>query len=252
MRVRWAFVGLGAVAALGAASCGSSAKPSVGTTPPTTKPATASECTPGPGLTKTALTASYTMVLDVNPTEAMYTPAQVAAQHPTTGEVMLQGQMNDMTGTGTSGSSPTTMMGSATTMTTSAANTPTHATMGSSPMTTTSTSPMGQSPMTTATTAMGHPSSSDMAGANARHLEVHICARSTGKVVQNAPPKITVVDHASGGMTDHVSVAEMEGIGAGVADLHYGNNITMPAMHRYTVTVVLNGERAVFDLTRPT
>jgi len=204
---------------------------------------------PGPGLTKTALTASYTMVLDVNPTEAMYTPAQVAAQHPTTGEVMLRGQMNDMTGTGTSGSSPTTMMASATTMAGTHPRATTPVTMGSSPMGTTST--MGQTPMTTATTAMGQTSGPDTGGVNTRHLEVHICSRSTGTVVQNAQPTITVVDHASGGMTDHVSVAEMQGIGAGVADLHYGNNITMPAMHRYTVTVGLNGEQAVFDLTRP-
>ena len=90
-----------------------------------------------------------------------------------------------------------------------------------------------------------------MGGADVRHLEVHICSRSTGKVVQNAQPTITVVDHTSNGMADHVSVAEMQGIDAGVADLHYGNNITMPAMHRYTVTVTLNGEQAMFNFTRP-
>ena len=82
-------------------------------------------------------------------------------------------------------------------------------------------------------------------------MEVHICSRATGKVVQNAQPAITVVDNTSKGMSDHVPVAEMEGIGAGVADLHYGNNVTMPAMHRYTVTVTLNGEKAVFSFTRP-
>jgi hypothetical protein len=114
--------------------------------------------------------------------------------------------------------------------------------MGHSPMTTTS-SPMGKTPNTQMATGMG--------GAEVRHLEVHICLRVTGKVVQNAQPTITVVDDTVGGMTDHVSVAEMEGIGAGVADLHYGNNITMPAMHRYTVTVSLNGEKAVVNLTRP-
>ena len=102
---------------------------------------------------------------------------------------------------------------------------------------------------------MGNTSNTQMAtgmgGADVRHLEVHICSRSTGKVVQNAQPTITVVDNTSNGMADHVSVAEMEGIGAGVADLHYGNNVTMPAMHRYTVTVTLNGEKAVFNFTRP-
>jgi hypothetical protein len=240
------------VAVLGVAGCGSSAKTNAaGTTPATTTTTAATrQCTPGPGLTKTVQTATYTMVLDVNPTEVMYTQAQVAAQHPTTGEVMLRGQMNTMSGSGASGASPTTMMGTATTTAGSTSHTASPTTMGNSPMSTTSTSPMDHSPMTTATTAMGQTSSTGMGGANARHLEVHVCSRSTGQVVQNAQPTITVVDHASGGMTDHVSVAEMEGIGAGVADLHYGNNIVMPAMHQYTVTVILNGEKAVFNVTR--
>jgi hypothetical protein len=148
------------------------------------------------------------MVLDVNPSEQMYTQAQVAAQHPMTGEVMLRGQMTDMSGTGSGGSSTTTMMGATSTMTGA-----------------TSTMPMGQ----TTVPAM------DQAGI--RHLEVHICSASTGLVVQDARPTITVVDHAKGGMTDKVPVAVMQGIGAGVADLHYGNNVTLPAGHRYTVTV---------------
>ena len=208
----------------------------------------ASQCAPGTGLTKTVTTASYTMVLDANASEAMYTQAQVAAQHPKTGEVMLRGQMNTMGGSGASNASPTTMMGTATTMMATAT------TMAKTPMTTT---PMGHSSMATTTTALGKRSNTQMAtpgmgGADVRHLEVHICARSTGKVVQNAQPTITVVDHTSKDMADHVSVAEMEGIGASVADLHYGNNVTMPAMHRYTVTVILNGEKAIFNFTRST
>ncbi len=225
MRGRLEFLAFGGLVVLGLAGCGSSAKTSTGTTSAPTSAATASGCTPGPSVTKTVLSAHYTMVLDVNPTETMYTQAQVTAQHPTTGEVMLAGQMNGMPGTGSS--SPTTMMGS--------------------------TSTMGHSPMSTSTTAMANTSTTGMGGmggVNERHLEVHICSRSTGKVVQNAQPTITVVDHTSGGMADHVSVAVMEGIGTGVADLHYGNNITMPAMHQYTVTVALNGEHAVFNLTR--
>lgn len=231
-------------------ACGSSAKTSTGTSPATTSTTAApmaSQCAPGTGLTKTATTASYTMVLDANASEAMYTQAQVAAQHPKTGEVMLRGQMNPMGGSGTSNMTSTTMMGTATTMMATAT------TMAHAPMTTT---PMGHSPNTTTTTAMGNTSNTQMAtpgmgGADVRHLEVRICSRATGKVVQNAQPTITVVDNTSNGMSDHVPVAAMEGIGAGVADLHYGNNVTMPAMHRYTVTVTLNGEKAVFNFTRP-
>jgi len=180
------------------------------------------------------------MVLDANASEAMYTQAQVAAQHLKTGEVMLRGQMNTMGGSGASNMTSTTMMGTATTMTKAP----------------TATTPMGHSSMVTTTTAMGKTSNTQMAtpgmgGTDVRHLEVHICSRATGKVVQNAQPAISVVDNTSNGMSDHVPVAEMEGIGAGVADLHYGNDVTMPAMHRYTVTVTLNGEKAVFNFTRP-
>jgi hypothetical protein len=205
-----------------------------------------SQCAPGTGLTKTTSTASYTMVLDANASEAMYTQAQVAAQHPKTGEVMLSGQMNPMGGSGASNASPTTMMATATTMMGTAT------TMAHTPMTTT---PMGHSSMATTTTAMGTTSNTQMAtgmgGTDVRHLEVHICSRSTGKVIKNAQPTITVVDDTTKGMADHVTVAAMEGIGAGIADLHYGNNITMPAMHRYTVIVTLNGEKAIFNFTRP-
>lgn len=45
-----------------------------------------------------ATTASYVVVLDVGPAEAMYSPDQVASQHPTSGEVMLGGSMTDVSG----------------------------------------------------------------------------------------------------------------------------------------------------------
>jgi hypothetical protein len=38
-------------------------------------------------------TASYVFALSIGPVETMYTPAQVRAQHPRSGEVMLEGQM---------------------------------------------------------------------------------------------------------------------------------------------------------------
>jgi hypothetical protein len=43
----------------------------------------------------------------------------------------------------------------------------------------------------------------------------------------------------------------MQAIGAGRADLHYGNNVAMPHHHRYTITVALNGERAVLHVASP-
>ncbi len=210
------------------AGCGSSSTSSSATT----KAGVATQCNPGAGLTKTATTAKYKMVLDVNPSEAMYTSAQVAAQHPTTGEVMLRGQMANMSGAAHSSS---TMMGTTTTM---GGGSPT----SMPPSMPTSTMPMG------ATTDMGMNGSAD---ANTRHLEVHICSASTGQVVQDAQPTIALVDHTSAGMVDNVSVAVMEGISSGVKDLHYGNNVTMPAGHAYTVTVHLNGDTATFNFTGP-
>ena len=40
-------------------------------------------------LTQEASTAHYRLELQIGPTEKMFTPAEAAAQHPTTGEVML-------------------------------------------------------------------------------------------------------------------------------------------------------------------
>jgi hypothetical protein len=176
-RARWTIAAAGGLAALAFAGCGSTAS--------TSKTGAATQCRHGTGLTRTVTTANYTMVLDVNPSEAMYTSAQVAAQHPKTGEVMLRGQMTEAS----------TMMGTTTTM------------GGGSPST----------PMTTSTMPMGQTTVPGMSQANVRHLEVHICSASSGQVVQNARPTITVIDHSSGGMTDRVSVAVMEGIGSGVA-----------------------------------
>lgn len=52
-------------------------------------------------------------------------------------------------------------------------------------------------------------------------------------------------------MPMNVPVTVMEGIGAGTADLHYGNNVAMPGGQRFTVTVTLKGQKAVFNVTSP-
>jgi hypothetical protein len=44
------------------------------------------------------MTPSYIVVLDVGPPETMYSPDQVASQHPKSGEVMLGGAMTDVSG----------------------------------------------------------------------------------------------------------------------------------------------------------
>ena len=50
-------------------------------------------CSPGANITSTQFTPSYVMVLDVGPTQPMYTKKQAASQAPTSGEIMLGGQM---------------------------------------------------------------------------------------------------------------------------------------------------------------
>lgn len=85
----------------------------------------------------------------------------------------------------------------------------------------------------------GMPGMSSGAGAMA-HLEVHICSRATGMTAE-VTPAITVIDRASG-RRNTIPVATTEAIGDGRADLHYGNNVSLP--HQAAVEVVVAGERA--------
>jgi len=84
-----------------------------------------------------------------------------------------------------------------------------------------------------------------LTGGPVRHVEVQICARRTRVVVTNATPRIVVHD-----LTKHkvvsLQVAVMEGIGEGVADLHYGNNVAIPRRHRFIITVSWRTDRATF------
>jgi hypothetical protein len=98
---------------------------------------------------------------------------------------------------------------------------------------------------------VGHSMSMDgmsMGDAN-RHLEVHVASRATGKVVTNAQPTITLTDTSgmSGmAMSEKVNAMAMQGIGEGIADLHYGDNVKLTAGHTYKVVVKVKGEKATF------
>ncbi len=87
--------------------------------------------------------------------------------------------------------------------------------------------------------------------ASTRHLEVHICNRSTGKVATNLQPVITLVDNSAANMTNRVPSATMQGTTSGAADLHYGNNVIMPASRRFTVTVAVGDQHATFQVQTP-
>ena len=84
-------------------------------------------------------------------------------------------------------------------------------------------------------------------GASMRHVEMQICSRSNGSVETTVKPTISLIDlAATKAMSTKVPIAVMEGIGKGLADLHYGNNVQMTGGHTYTVKVTLNGETATF------
>ncbi|MHB1535825.1 MAG: hypothetical protein ACYC1D_14705 [Acidimicrobiales bacterium] len=159
----------------GAAACGGSS-----TNPAASTPVGCSTT----GAAAQANSASYHYVLDVGPTQQMYSRAQVAASHPKHGEVMVSGSMAMASGPG------------------------------------------------------------------AQHLEVHICSRTTGEVVVGAAPSITLTD-TTAGTTTAVPVAAMQGVTAGQADLHYGNNVDAPAGHSFVVTVKFRGQQATLRFTRP-
>lgn len=84
-----------------------------------------------------------------------------------------------------------------------------------------------------------------------RHLEVHICSKGSGQVVQNAQPTITLTDDTMHSSAETVPVAVMEGVGQGVGDLHYGNNVVMQPGDTYTVVVAVGSEQASVKLTMP-
>ena len=58
-------------------------------------PVAAADLTP---IKQEATTANYRLELQIGPTEKMFTPANVAAQHPAEGEVMVGGKMSMATG----------------------------------------------------------------------------------------------------------------------------------------------------------
>jgi hypothetical protein len=81
----------------------------------------------------------------------------------------------------------------------------------------------------------------------ARHFEAHVYSLATGKPVHGQHPTITVADHTTG-QTEPVRVTIMQDVVVGARDYHYGNNANMAYGHDFTITVKLNGERAVYPV----
>ena len=87
------------------------------------------------------------------------------------------------------------------------------------------------------------------AGSSSRHLEVKNCDRRTGAVVRSTGVRMTISDTTTKGMAKALSVAMMQGVGAGTNDLHYGNNVMLAAGHNFDVAVTLGTDHAVFHMS---
>jgi hypothetical protein len=175
--------------------------------------ASSSDCGTGPVSSHLVRTASYELVANAGPLEATYTKAQVAAQHPDTGEMMISGEMMGETGMPMNGGPGSGM----------SSNGPTGTGMGGWP---------------------GNPAVSG----DFRHVEVHICGRASGRVVQNAAPAMTLTDTSESTQAQQLPIAVMQGVHSGMADMHYGNNARMIMGHHYSLEVAMHGEHATFDL----
>lgn len=247
---------LGLVAAAGGlAACGAKTANSVGVGP---NGSTTSQCVPGPAITQTVSTANYVMVLDAGPAESMYGQAYVTAHHIASGEVMISGQMTMVPGLSMGGMSMGGMsMGASTTATTGSTGS-TKTTTAKSKGSTTTTAGAGMAGMSGSSGSMAgmagmsgsSTGTSAVPASSYRHLEIHICSRSTGKVLSGLNPAIKVVDDTAHDMSTPVPVAVMQGINQPL-DLHYGNNVVMPPGRTFTVTVTLGTDKATFHVSRP-
>jgi hypothetical protein len=87
------------------------------------------------------------------------------------------------------------------------------------------------------------------AGKRIYNLEVHVCTKS-GAVVTKLKPAI-LVREATAGRATPVPAAIMAGVAEGIRDYHYGNDVVLTPGARVTVTVSVEGERAVLRATVP-
>jgi len=80
-------------------------------------------------------------------------------------------------------------------------------------------------------------------------LQLHVCT-SGGAVVTQLAPTIAIQRTGAKPPT-HVPVAIMAGIGKGLGDYHYGNDVALTPGSKVTVTVTIKGKRAVFRAVVP-
>ena len=171
-------------------------------------------------------TPSYTVELFVGPPEQMVMPGQMMGA--TSGEVMVSGGPMSSSRMSNSSSSSSSMGSSSG--------------MG-----------MGSSSSMGAGSGMGSSSSmsTDMdqgMGVN-HHLEIHIMRNDDNSVVSDVTPVIRVTDKSTGISRDLPEVMGMYGVGMGMGDFHYGQNVWLPD-GTYTITAMIGAESVVFrDIT---
>lgn len=111
---------------------------------------------------------------------------------------------------------------------------------------------MGASASGTSTSSSGMEDMPGMGGstdAGTRHVEVKICNRQTGKLVTDKMPTMTM--GAMNAAMASMPVAQMQGVGKGTADTHYGNNLPMTTGTEYTITCTVNGQTGTFTVKAP-
>jgi hypothetical protein len=172
----------------------------------------------------TAESGSYRLELDIGDPEQMYSKADMARLKPTSGEIMVSGQMAGGAA-GVQGVSGTPPSGG-----------------GMQGMPGMSSSGGGMQGMPN----MSSSSAGIQADPAMRHLELHVRSKATGKAVRNAKVSITVIDSAGQQIT--IPIAVMYGISEGQEDWHYGNNVHLPP-GPYGVQVSANQKTAHFDVT---
>jgi len=203
---QFTIVAAAGIALGGLVGCGQSTSPTSGTAAKT------SDCGTGTVSSSLVKTAHYELMAAAGPLETTYTRAQVATRHPSSGEMMISGEMVGDPGMSMGGDAGSGMD---------------------------STGPTS--------TGMATPGSAASSGPY-RHVEVHICNRTSGRVVQHASPTMVLMDRSAHGMRQQLPVAVMQGVRSGLADLHYGNNARMINGHDYMLEVTMMGEHATLDL----
>lgn len=96
--------------------------------------------------------------------------------------------------------------------------------------------PMPGMPMMMTMTDQGQPVN--------HHLEVHLANRTTGAVIMDQMPTLTITD-AMGVSRPLDSVMAMYGVTAGISDWHYGKAVYLPD-GTYSLRVQVGNEQAVF------